>query len=170
MSARRISPARVEVTSDTAGTPGTTHVATPPAAHPHPVPPPAAGTPSGRSLRGWARKSAVTVTGGALLVAGAAMLVLPGPGILVILAGLAVLATEYAWAHRLLTRMRERASQAARTVRERSRRPRPAGDPGPPEPGSGYMGGVACGPACAAGATEPNRPTAGTSTSTNPAS
>lgn len=62
------------------------------------------------------------------------MLVLPGPGILVILAGLAVLATEYAWAHRLLTQMRERASQATRTVRERSRRTRVAEDPEPHSP------------------------------------
>ena len=30
------------------------------------------------------------------------MLVLPGPGILVIIAGLAILATEYVWAERLL--------------------------------------------------------------------
>lgn len=79
-------------------------------------------------MRGWVRKGAVSVAGAAMLAAGAAMLVLPGPGILVILAGLAVLATEYAWAHRLLTHLRERASRAASTVRERSRRIRVSED------------------------------------------
>ena len=42
----------------------------------------------------------VTVVGGALLLAGIAALVLPGPGILLCVVGLAALATEYAWAQR----------------------------------------------------------------------
>ena len=40
------------------------------------------------------------------------MLVLPGPGLLVIIAGLAILATEYVWAERLLQMAKERAIQA----------------------------------------------------------
>ena len=40
------------------------------------------------------------VAGGALLGAGVVMMVTPGPGLLVIAAGLAVLATEFAWAER----------------------------------------------------------------------
>ena len=35
-----------------------------------------------------------------MLLAGFAMLVLPGPGIIVIILGLAILATEFAWAER----------------------------------------------------------------------
>lgn len=41
-----------------------------------------------------------------LLLAGIAMLVLPGPGIVVSAAGLAILAKEYPWAHKLLLRFK----------------------------------------------------------------
>ena len=40
------------------------------------------------------------------------MLVLPGPGLLVIIVGLAILATEYVWAQRLLQVAKEKATQA----------------------------------------------------------
>jgi hypothetical protein len=52
------------------------------------------------------------------------MMVTPGPGILVIIAGLAVLATEYAWAQRTLERTKERAKQGGRTIRRWFRRGR----------------------------------------------
>ncbi len=52
------------------------------------------------------------ITGGfTLLVAGTAMLVLPGPGIVTIIAGLALLARDLPWAERLNTRMKERFSE-----------------------------------------------------------
>jgi L-asparagine transporter-like permease len=57
------------------------------------------------------KRSAVTVVGAALLLLGAAMMVLPGPGILIIVAGLAVLATEYVWAKTLLKRARVQAEK-----------------------------------------------------------
>jgi uncharacterized protein (TIGR02611 family) len=41
-----------------------------------------------------------------LLVAGAAMVVLPGPGWLTIVAGLAMLAGEFQWARRALDRLK----------------------------------------------------------------
>lgn len=44
------------------------------------------------------RKVVVLIMGLTIMLAGVAMLVLPGPGILVILGGLALLATEFAWA------------------------------------------------------------------------
>src|SRR3954451_4859977 len=50
------------------------------------------------------RRLLVSLGGGLLLLAGAAMLVLPGPGLLVIAAGLALLATELVWAQRTLDR------------------------------------------------------------------
>ena len=40
----------------------------------------------------------------------------PGPGILVIIAGLAILATEYVWAQRLLSKAKEKAEQAKDAV------------------------------------------------------
>lgn len=58
------------------------------------------------------KRAAVTLAGFAVVLAGVAMLVLPGPGIVVILAGLAILATEYVWAQRLLRIAREKANQA----------------------------------------------------------
>jgi uncharacterized protein (TIGR02611 family) len=69
------------------------------------------------------KKSAVTVLGAALLAVGLAMMVLPGPGILVIVAGLAVLATEYVWARSLLDKARtqaEKAQEAAVASRSRT--------------------------------------------------
>ena len=50
----------------------------------------------GRALR----LTAVTVAGFALVVLGIILMPLPGPGSLVVLAGLGVLGTEYAWARR----------------------------------------------------------------------
>ena len=77
------------------------------------------------------RVVAVTVVGGTVVLTGVAMLVLPGPGILAILAGLALLATEFAWARRWLDRARA-AGQAGvdkgREVWDR-RRSAPVPDP-----------------------------------------
>jgi len=51
----------------------------------------------------------VRIAGGStLLVAGTAMLVLPGPGILTIAAGLALLEKDVAWARRVTETVRER--------------------------------------------------------------
>jgi uncharacterized protein (TIGR02611 family) len=47
-----------------------------------------------------------TVAGLVLLIAGIAMLALPGPGWLTIAAGLAILAREFHWARRLLSWLR----------------------------------------------------------------
>ncbi|MBB6474784.1 TIGR02611 family protein [Sphaerisporangium rubeum] len=44
----------------------------------------------------------VGVLGTALVVTGLVLVPLPGPGWLIVFAGLAVLATEFEWAHRLL--------------------------------------------------------------------
>lgn len=65
------------------------------------------------------KRIAVTVLGFALIGAGAVMLVLPGPGVLVVLSGLAVLATEYAWARYALDETKRRAKRAADKVRRR---------------------------------------------------
>jgi uncharacterized protein (TIGR02611 family) len=58
------------------------------------------------------KRVAVTIAGFAVVLAGLAMLVLPGPGIVVIIAGLAILATEYVWAQRLLKIAKEKGNQA----------------------------------------------------------
>ncbi len=51
------------------------------------------------------RKAVVATIGFTLLVAGALMLVLPGPGLVTILAGLTVLASEFHWARRAKRRV-----------------------------------------------------------------
>ena len=56
-----------------------------------------------------------------VVLAGLAMLVLPGPGLLVIALGLAILALEFAWAERLLERTVDRMEDAANTVKRASR-------------------------------------------------
>jgi uncharacterized protein (TIGR02611 family) len=63
------------------------------------------------ALARFARRGGVFLVGVALLVAGAAMLVLPGPGIAVILLGLVVLAREFSWARRVLVWVRRHAVQ-----------------------------------------------------------
>jgi hypothetical protein len=52
-----------------------------------------------------------------LLVIGALLLVLPGPGIPLIVAGLALLALEFVWAERLLAYTLRRAERAKRAIR-----------------------------------------------------
>lgn len=54
-----------------------------------------------------ARRVVVAVVGGTLLLIGLAMTVLPGPALVVIPMGLAVLAVEFAWARHFLHRVRE---------------------------------------------------------------
>lgn len=58
-----------------------------------------------------ARKIVILVSGMAVLIAGIVMLVIPGPGLLGIIAGLAILATEFAWARWMLKYAKERAGQ-----------------------------------------------------------
>jgi uncharacterized protein (TIGR02611 family) len=58
----------------------------------------------------------VLVAGGTILLAGIAMIVLPGPATVVIPVGLAVLGTEFLWARRLLARVKASAAEAARSL------------------------------------------------------
>jgi uncharacterized protein (TIGR02611 family) len=58
-----------------------------------------------------ARRLVVAVVGLTVLLIGLVMIVLPGPAVLVIPIGLAILATEFVWARRLLSRMRTEAER-----------------------------------------------------------
>jgi uncharacterized protein (TIGR02611 family) len=66
------------------------------------------------------RRISVLLVGTVILVAGLAMLVLPGPGLLLMGMAIAVLALEFDWARRL-------ADAAARTARGLAQRVGPAG-------------------------------------------
>jgi uncharacterized protein (TIGR02611 family) len=58
-----------------------------------------------------AKRLIVIVMGFTILLAGIAMIVLPGPAIVVIPLGLAVLATEFIWARKLLKAIKARVDQ-----------------------------------------------------------
>jgi tellurite resistance protein TerC len=57
---------------------------------------------------GQAKRLIIIVIGFTILAAGVAMIVLPGPAVVVIPVGLAVLATEFVWAKKLLVTVKER--------------------------------------------------------------
>ena len=59
----------------------------------------------------------VGVAGGFVTLIGVVALVAPGPGWLIIFTGLGILATEFAWAARALTKARGIASRAASSAR-----------------------------------------------------
>lgn len=52
------------------------------------------------------RRGLILLVGAAVLLAGIVMVVLPGPAVVVIPLGLAILAVEFPWARRWLERMR----------------------------------------------------------------
>jgi hypothetical protein len=59
------------------------------------------------------RKLAVSIVGWVLVLTGIVLIAIPGPGLLLLLAGLVVLASEYAWAQRFVDPVRRRAFEAA---------------------------------------------------------
>jgi uncharacterized protein (TIGR02611 family) len=74
------------------------------------------------SLRSWVKKTPagrlfwrvfIGLIGGTITVLGSIALIGPGPGILILLAGLGILATEFAWAGRIMMRTKEMANKAA---------------------------------------------------------
>jgi uncharacterized protein (TIGR02611 family) len=65
------------------------------------------------------RRVIVSVVGITVLLIGIALLVLPGPAFVLIPVGLAILATEYAWARRWLRKVRQIASNVV-SGRERT--------------------------------------------------
>ena len=74
------------------------------------------------NLRSWIKKTTVGrmvwrviigLIGGGVTAAGAVALIGPGPGILIVLSGLGILATEFAWAGRVMMRTKEIAAKAA---------------------------------------------------------
>ena len=55
----------------------------------------------------------IGIIGGGITVAGGVALIGPGPGILVVLAGLGILATEFAWAGEVMMHTKRIAAKAA---------------------------------------------------------
>jgi tellurite resistance protein TerC len=67
----------------------------------------------------WARRIVVAVIGGSIVLLGIAMVVLPGPAIVVIPVGLGVLGLEFAWARHWLRKLRATAQDVVTRVRGR---------------------------------------------------
>ncbi len=61
------------------------------------------------------------IAGFTVLLAGIAMLLLPGPAFVVIPIGLAILSLEFAWAGRLLEKALEQAEKAQQSAKETTR-------------------------------------------------
>ncbi len=80
-----------------------------------------------------AKRLVVIVIGFTVLVIGVALIVLPGPAFLVIPLGLALLATEFLWARRLLRHVKDKANQMASKIPGNWTR-KPAGTDGNPAP------------------------------------
>ena len=72
----------------------------------------------------WARRIVVAVIGSSVLLIGVAMVLLPGPAIIVIPLGLGILGLEFAWARFWLRKLRETATNVVNRVRGR-RKPEP---------------------------------------------
>jgi hypothetical protein len=64
-------------------------------------------------VRSKARRVIVFIVGSSVFLAGIPFLVLPGPAILFFIAGLGILATEFAWASSALKLAKDKAAQAA---------------------------------------------------------
>ena len=61
------------------------------------------------------RKTGITLLGWLLVVVGIVALALPGPGLLLLLAGLVVLSGEYSWAERRVEPVRRKTFDVARS-------------------------------------------------------
>jgi len=79
----------------------------------------------------WARRIVVAAIGGSVVLIGIAMIVLPGPAIVVIPLGLGILGLEFAIARVWLKKLRATATNVVNRVRGR----RTTDPPPPPEPG-----------------------------------
>ena len=64
-------------------------------------------------MKGAARRVAIESVGWILVVAGIAALVLPGPGLLMVFGGMAILSQQYEWAERRLDPIKYRALKGA---------------------------------------------------------
>ena len=79
----------------------------------------------------FARRIVIGVVGGTVLLVGLIMLVTPGPGMVVIPVGLAILGLEFAWARMWLKRIRERISETGASIRASRAEARRNQDPKP---------------------------------------
>jgi hypothetical protein len=85
----------------------------------------------------WARRIAISLIGGTVILIGVAMIVLPGPAMVVIPLGLGILGLEFAWARSWLAKVRQAANGLAGGLRKanpwrRTQAPKPPPNEPPP--------------------------------------
>jgi tellurite resistance protein TerC len=68
----------------------------------------------------YARRIVISIMGITVLLIGIAMIILPGPAVVIIPVGLAILATEFAWARRWLRIIRSSAEKGTEKLKIRS--------------------------------------------------
>jgi len=84
-----------------------------------------------------ARRIVVAVLGATVMLVGVAMLVLPGPGIVVTGIGLAILSSEFVWARRWLDSVRDRITGGDRPASPDTQDQDPPATPGEARRGPG---------------------------------
>ena len=72
-----------------------------------------------------AKRIAIGIVGGSVLVVGILMIVLPGPAFIVIPVGLGILSLEFAWARIWLKRARAKAEEMARNFNAKTGNAKP---------------------------------------------
>lgn len=85
-------------------------------------------------LLNTARKFIVAIIGGTVVLVGVVLVFTPGPAFIVIPAGLAILATEFVWAARLLKRMKARTQSIMDTMFSQKASTKPDGHSKNPAP------------------------------------
>lgn len=68
-------------------------------------------------VTGLLTKIVVTIVGFLVIIAGFIMMITPGPGLVAVILGLAILSTEWAWAGRMVAWLRRKAAAAAHAAR-----------------------------------------------------
>lgn len=81
-----------------------------------------------------ARRVVIAVIGGTIILFGIILLVLPGPGLAVIISGMLILGTEFVWAKRKLNEIKHSGQKLGRHWTDWYRRWRHKGQPPAPHP------------------------------------
>jgi len=67
-----------------------------------------------------AKRIAIGIVGGSVLIVGVCMIVLPGPALVVIPVGLGILGIEFAWARIWLRKVKTKAEEMARNFNQKN--------------------------------------------------
>jgi uncharacterized protein (TIGR02611 family) len=85
-----------------------------------------------RFIRKSGKRIAVTFAGSVVVIIGLILVPLPGPGWAIVFGGLAILATEYVWARRLLNFAKEKVGEAVDVVTRKNNKNKDDSETDPP--------------------------------------